>query len=222
MVNILLSHYFFHEDWAKNVLKKHINQGDKVVIVPFAFSEEWVSNNTEWQNAYNKDYGKYYREVVEPFLEYGINEDNIIWLNYFEDTESEMKRIVEESNIVFFTGGLPHRAVERVIEMGLLNYINNCRVIIGASAGALMQLGNYYISPDEDYSDFVYCNGLGLINKDFYIEVHYEDTDIQNNCIKKVLKEKTDTIYAIGDRGGIVVDSENVLLFGDIVTFKNN
>jgi peptidase E len=222
MVNILLSHYFFHEDWVKNALKKYINQSDKVVIVPFAFSEEWVSNNAEWQNAYNKDYGKYYREVVEPFLEYGIKEDNIIWLNYFEDTESEMKRIVEESNIVFFTGGLPHRAVERVIERGLLNYINNCRVIIGASAGALMQLGNYYISPDEDYSDFVYCNGLGLINKDFYIEVHYEDTDIQNNCIKKVLKEKTDTIYAIGDRGGIVVDSENVLLFGDIVTFKNN
>jgi peptidase E len=222
MVNILLSHYFFHEDWAKNALKKYINQSDKVVIVPFAFSEEWVSNNAEWQNAYNKDYGKYYREVVEPFLEYGINEDNIIWLNYFEDTESEMKRIVEESNIVFLTGGLPHRAVERVIERGLLNYINNCRVIIGASAGALMQLGNYYISPDEDYSDFVYCNGLGLINKDFYIEVHYEDTDIQNNCIKKVLKEKTDTIYAIGDRGGIVVDSEDVLLFGDVVTFKNN
>jgi hypothetical protein len=67
----------------------------------------------------------------------------------------------------------------------------------------------------------MYCNELGLINKDFYIEVHYEDTDIQNNCIKRVLKEKTDTIYAIGARGGIVVDSENLLLLGDIVTFKN-
>lgn len=221
MVNILLSHYYFHEDWAKDTLKKYINQSDKVVVVPFAFSEEWISNNIEWQNAYNRDYGKYYREVVEPFLEYGIDEDNIIWLNYFEDTDTEMKRIVESSNIIFFTGGLPNRAVERVIERGLLNYIDNCRVFIGASAGALMQLGNYFISPDEDYSDFMYCNGLGLINKDFYIEVHYEDTDIQNNCIKRVLKEKTDTIYAIGDRGGIVVDSGNLLLLGDIVTFKN-
>lgn len=221
MVSILLSHYYFHEDWAKDTLKKYINQSDKVVVVPFAFSEEWISNNIEWQNAYNRDYGKYYREVVEPFLEYGIGEDNIIWLNYFEDTDTEMKRIVENSNIIFFTGGLPNRAVERVIERGLLNYIDNSKVFIGASAGALMQLGNYFISPDEDYSDFMYCNGLGLINKDFCIEVHYEDTDIQNNCIKRVLKEKTDTIYAIGDRGGIVVDSGNLLLLGDVVTFKN-
>lgn len=221
MINILLSHYYFHEDWAKDTVKKYINSSDKVVVVPFAFNDEWISNNTEWQNAYNRHHGKYYREIVEPFLEYGIDEDNIIWLNYFEDTDSEMKSIIEKSNIVFFTGGLPNKAVERVIEKDLLNYINNCRVVIGASAGALMQLDNYFISPDEDYSDFMYCTGLGLINKAFYIEVHYEDTDIQNDCINRVLKEKIDTIYAIGDRGALVVDNGELLLLGDIATFKN-
>lgn len=221
MINILLSDYSFHEDWAKDTIGKYINCNDKVVVIPFAFSEEWISNNIEWQNAYSRDYGKYYREVVEPFLEYGIDEDNIIWLNYFEDTDAEMKRIIEHSDIIFLTGGLPDRAVERVIERGLLNYINNCRILMGASAGALMQLNNYFISPDEDYSEFMYCQGLGLINKDVYIEVHYEDTDIQNNSIKKVLKEKTDTIYAISDKGGIIVDSGNLLLLGDVVTYKN-
>ncbi|MEG1255036.1 Type 1 glutamine amidotransferase-like domain-containing protein [Clostridium sp.] len=222
MVNIFLSEYNFHGEWAKDTIKKYINYCDKVVVIPFAFSEKWISNNVEWQNAYNRYYGNYYKEVVEPFLEYGIDEDNIVWLNYFEDTDEEMRRIIESSNIIFITGGLPDIAVERVIERGLLNYIDSSKIIMGASAGALMQLNNYYISPDEDYTDFMYCHGLELVNKDFYIEVHYEDTDIQNDCIKRVLKEKTDTIYAIKDNGGIIVDSGNLLLLGDVVTFKNN
>jgi peptidase E len=222
MVNILLSDYNFHEAWAKDTIKKYINHSDKVVVIPFAFSEKWISNDAEWQNAYNRNYGKYYREVVEPFLEYGIDEENIIWLNYFEDTDVEMKRIIENSNIIFLTGGLPDRAVERVIERRLLKYIENCKIVMGASAGALMQLNKYFISPDEDYSEFIHCQGLGLINKDFYIEVHYEDTDTQNNCIERVLKEKTDMIYAIRDKGGIIVDSDNLLLLGDVVTFKKD
>lgn len=221
MVSILLSDYNFHENWAKDTIKKYINHSNKVAVIPFAFSEKWISNNTEWQNAYNRNYGKYYREVVEPFLDYGIDEENIIWPNYFEDTDAEMKRIIENSNIIFLTGGLPDRAVERVIERGVLKYIDNCRIFMGASAGALMQLNNYFISPDEDYSEFMYCQGLGLINKDFFIEVHYEDTNIQNNCIERALKEKTDTIYAIRDKGGIIVDGGNLLLLGDVVTFKN-
>lgn len=93
---------------------------------------------------------------------------------------------------------------------------------IGASAGALMQLKDYFISPDKDYAEFMYYKGLGLINKDFYIEVHYENTEIQNECIKRVLKEKADIVYAIKDNGGIIVENGELLLLGDVVTFKSN
>lgn len=219
MINILLSYYYFQEDWAKDTLKNYINKNDKVVIVPFSFDDD-ISNSSEWENAYNRENDNY-KEVVEPFLEYGIDENKIIWLNYFEDTEEEIKRIVESSNIIFFTGGLTDRAIERVIEKGLLNYIDKCRVVIGASAGALMQLVKYFIIPYEGFSDLMYFNGLGLINTDFYIVVHYKNTEFHNNCIKIALKEKTDTIYAIGDRGGIVIDNENLLIFGDVTIFKN-
>lgn len=222
MVNILLSQYNFNQEWAKETVQKYITANDKVVVIPFAFSEKWISNNEEWVNAYDRSCGKYYNEIVEPFIELGINEDNIIWLNYFEDAVDEMKKTIDSSNIIFLTGGLPERAVERLIEKELLNYINNNKLVIGASAGALMQLNNYFISPDEDYTEFMYYQGIGLINKDFYIEVHYENTDIQNDCIKRVLNEKTDTVYAIKDNGGIIVENGNLLLLGDVVIFKSN
>ncbi|MGG7057828.1 Type 1 glutamine amidotransferase-like domain-containing protein [Clostridium tertium] len=220
MVNILLSKYSFNEDWAKNELKRYINSDDKVVIIPFAFNEKFISNNIEWQNAYNSDYGKYYREIVTPFMDFGIKENNIKWINYFEDSNEEIKKIIENSKIVFLTGGLPDRAVNRVMEKKLLNYIDDSKIIIGASAGALMQLKNYYISPDKDYSEFLHLSGLGLIDKDFYIEVHYEGTEIQNDCIKRILKEKTDTVYAIKDNGGIIIEDNAFLIIGDVITFN--
>jgi len=128
--------------------------------------------------------------------------------------------MIKNSDIVFLTGGLPEVAVECVLNKGLLSSIGDSKIIIGVSAGALMQLSNYFVSPDKDYPQFMYFQGLGLINKNFYIEVHYEGNDVQKNGIKKVLKEKTDTVYAIKDTGGIIIDNNMITLRGDVVTFN--
>ena len=133
-----------------------------------------------------------------------------------------MKKEIKNSDIVFLTGGLPELAVQRVLNKRLLSSISESKIIIGASAGAVMQLSNYFISPDKDYPEFMHSQGLGLINKNFYIEVHYEETDIQNNCIKKVLREYTNTVYAIKDTGGIIIDNNVISLFGDVITFSNS
>ncbi|KYH30057.1 peptidase family S51 [Clostridium tepidiprofundi DSM 19306] len=220
MINILLSQYNFQDKWARDIIQKYIHSNDKITVIPFAFSEKLIGNIMEWQDAYNENYGKYYREIVEPFLELGISEKNITFLNFFEDTEDKMKRIIESSDIVFLTGGLPDMAVQHVLEKGLLNSINESKIIIGVSAGALMQLSNYHISPDKDYPEFMYSKGLGLIKENFYIEVHYSETDLENNCIKRALKEKTDIVYAIKDTGGIILDNNTITLLGDVITFK--
>lgn len=220
MINVLLSHYRLHEDWARDKVGKYINSNDKLVVVPFAFSEKWISDEIQWEEAYNKDYGKYYKEVVDQFISFGIKEDNIIWLNFFKDSHEEMKKIVKDSNIIFFTGGLPDRAVERVLETGILDAMDDSKVVIGASAGALMQLKNYYVSPDEDYDEFGYYEGIGIVKDDFQIEVHYEETEVQNECIRKVLKEKAEVVYAIKDDGGIIIEDGKLSLMGNVVTFK--
>ncbi len=222
MINILLSGYNFGEEWGKDTIKKYIRSEDKIVVIPFAFSEAWINNSNEWDNAYSREYGKYYRELIKTFGELGVSEDNITWINFFKDKKEDMKKVIEESDVVFFTGGLPDRAVERVLDKGLFNYISKAKIVMGASAGALMQLKDYHISPDEDYSEFSYQSGLGLIKSNFYIEVHYEDTEVQYSCIKKVLKEKTDTVYAIKEQGGIILDDDKLILLGDVTTYQNN
>ena len=83
----------------------------------------------------------------------------------------------------------------------------------------MIQIADYHITPDKDYDTFSYNRGLNLI-RDFDIEVHYEDTEIEKNYINKVLNERTDTVYAIKDTGGIIVDNSAITLLGDTQIFS--
>ncbi len=58
-----------------------------------------------------------------------------------------------------------------------------------------------------------YNKGLDII-KDFDIEVHYDDYEIQNISIKRCLKEKKKIIYSIPNDGGLLVINNNVFLLG--------
>lgn len=219
MVNILLSEYSLNESWARPDIEKYIEKSNKVVIIPFSFAIKKISNNQEWQNAYGRDNGLYYPYIVKQFLDYGIAESNINWINYFTHSIPDMKTLIEESDILFLTGGLPDMAVERVVEKDLLESIKEIKVVIGASAGALMQLKKFYVSPDEDYSKFLIFDGLGLVDEDFHIEVHYENSRIQNKYIQKILKRHCNKVLAIKQKGGIIIDNGEVKVIGEVVSF---
>ena len=47
---------------------------------------------------------------------------------------------------------------------------------MGYSAGALVQLAEYHLSPDTDYPRFTYQKGILYVYL-FYLEVHYEGTE---------------------------------------------
>ncbi len=219
MINMLFSLYNYHESWAVDTVAKYIDSNDKVLIIPFSFGEE-IGNDRDWHNAYSEDNGKYYKGVIEPFLYYGIKKENIDWINYFKDTRENAKVKVKNSSVIFFTGGLPDKMMSRLTELDLINDIENFTgTIIGSSAGAMIQIAEYHITPDEDYNTFTYNTGLNII-KEFDIEVHYEGTEVQNTYIKKVLMEKKDKIYAITNDSGIIVDNGKVILLGDTQTFN--
>lgn len=215
---MLFSQYNFHESWSKDKVVKYINSNDKVLIIPFSFGNN-ISDLQDWENAYSRDKGKFYKSILTPFMNFGVQEENVNWINYFNDAKEEAKRKIRNSNIIFFTGGFPDRLMERLKEFDLIDEINNFSgVIIGSSAGAMIQIAEYHITPDEDYQTFSYNKGLNLI-KNFDIEVHYEGNEVQKSYINKVLDEKTDTIYAITDTGGIIVDNHEVALLGDTQKF---
>lgn len=219
MVNMLFSLYNFHESWAKDLVSKYINSNDKVLIISFSFDDN-ICDDNGWCNAYSKNNGRYYESIIAPFLNYGIKEENINWINYFKDTTENAKIKIKNSNIIFFTGGLPDKMMIRLKEFNLIDDIENFKgVIIGSSAGAMIQISEYHITPDEDYNIFTYNTGLNFI-KDFDIEVHYEEAEIQNKYINKVLREKRDKVYAITNTGGIIVDNEKIVLLGKVKTFS--
>jgi peptidase E len=215
-VNMLFSQYNFNELWARDIISKYIKATDRLVVIPFSFGDHFTHNL--WNNAYNKE-GKYYLDIIKPFLDYGILEEQISWINYFEDTMDTANLKIKKSDILFFTGGFPDKMMDRLSEFNLVNEIENYKgLIIGSSAGAMIQIANYHITPDDDYLSFSYQRGLNLI-VDFDIEVHYERTNLQDEFISKVLKEKVDTIYAITDHGGIIVENDEVTLLGDVCIF---
>ena len=55
------------------------------------------------------------------------------------------------------TGGAPDLMMKRIKEKKLKKLIKNYKgIMIGYSAGAMIQLDSYHISPDEDYPE-IFC-----------------------------------------------------------------
>lgn len=215
-MNVLLNMYNFDEDWAKPVLKDIIKPTSRVLIIPLSFHDDEMQGNDDWVHMYSKGKGKWYRDIIRPFLSYGVKESNITWLDYYLDTNSSAKHKMLRSDIIFFTGGLPDKIMERLDEAGLIMAVRQYHgTIIGCSAGALVQFQEYHITPDKDYAGYGYRNGLEFI-RDFEIEVHYEGTQEQLSSIRRYKRERNKPIYAMGNKGGIVVDKDKIILMGDV------
>ena len=175
MVNILLDYYDINNPWLFDTLKNYIKPQYKVAIIAFSFRDNRVKNLMDWNALYGKNGGKYYGGLVNALMTYGIDEDNIEFLNYFVDNKETAARKIRSADILYFLGGLPDRMYERLREFDLVDIImKHDGITMGYSAGAVIQLTEYHLSPDDDYPVFDYYKGLSLL-RDFYVEVHYEN-----------------------------------------------
>lgn len=94
-------------------------------------------------------------------------------------------------------------------------------LVMGYSAGAVIQLAEYHLSPDEDYPHFRYEQGLGYLDG-FYLQVHYQGTAAQKAAIRRVLTERSKTVYATAfQKGALLTDGQTVHLLGDVKVFRN-
>lgn len=220
MINILLDVLDFSADFLYEELKHYIHPSDKVVVLAFSYRDREVQNLHDWKMLYGKSGGQYYDGMVSPFLRYGIPEDHIEWINYYTNAKSKAAEQIRNADILYLTGGMPDRMIERIDDFDLRDAILQFQgVMMGYSAGALIQLQEYHLSPDQDYPEFTYFKGLPIL-KDFYLEVHYEGSGIQNEAIQRVLKERKKTVYAmVTDRAAIVMDSAKVNFLGDVKMF---
>lgn len=220
MVNILLEGYDIGVPWLYDELKNYIKPEHSVAVIAFSFRDSIVQSCEDWDALYSRKCGKYYSGIVDAFATYGISEKKITFLNYFTDTEVSAAQKIAESDIIYFLGGLPDRMMERIKEFDLQKVLLNHKgIVMGYSAGAVIQLKEYHLSPDDDYPIFAYYEGLPYL-KDFYLEVHYEGTDVQNECIRRVIAERGKPVYATAlGKGAILVENGNIKLLGDVHVF---
>lgn len=220
MVNILLEGFDIDALYLRSELSKYIKAGCKVAVVAFSFKDNQANCAADWDTLYSKEMGKYYSNIVTGFTSYGLTEADIYFINYFRDTKVSAAQKIKQAHIVFFTGGLPDKMMNRIDEFGLRKILLQHRgIIMGYSAGAVIQLAEYYLSPDDDYKEFSYYEGLPYLDS-FYLEVHYEGTNVQDQAIQKVLQERKKTVYATAlNKGAIIVDCNVIKILGDVKTF---
>lgn len=217
--HILMSDSQIQCPHVKKILQKYIHCQDQVCILPLSFYED-IKTKEQWNAEYKEGVGLQYKEHMDMFTPYGIKKEQIQWVRYFEDTQEEMKQKILASNILVLTGGAPDLYMKRIKECRLKKIIREYQgTIIGYSAGAMIQLQDYHISPDEEYNQFSYQTGLGMI-KEFDIEVHYQNTNIQNESIQKVIEEKKKTVYAIEESGGILYQNKAIQTIGHVIKYQ--
>ena len=218
--NVLLENYDLAAPYLRNALGKYLKRGNKVAIVAFSFLPKQASNLKQWETLYSKEKGIFYNWLVEPFTEYGITESTITFVNYFADTKESAAQKVREADVLYFTGGLPDLMMERLNEFELIDVLKTFDgVVLGCSAGAMIQLDEYHITPDWDYSNFGYYRGLPWL-KDFCLEVHFEDSKEQKVSINKVIQERQKPLYAMKhNEAAMIIDNGEIQLLGNVRTF---
>lgn len=220
MVNILLETYTIDAPWLYPHLKPYLRPKSKVAVVAFSFRDNCVRGLEDWNMLYGRENGRIYHGIVKAFASYGILENDISFLNYFSDDKTSAANKIKQADIIYFLGGLPDRMMDRIREFDLFDLLmSHQETVMGYSAGAVIQFAEYYLSPDGDYPEFGYYNGLPYLDR-FYLEVHYQNTAIQNCAIDRVLHERSKTVYATHfAKGAIVVDNGVIELIGDVETF---
>lgn len=215
-MNVLLNYYNFDGEWAREKLQPYIV--GRVLILPLAFRERDIFDEDSWQAVYGKG-GEKYDNIIRPFLSYGVKKEQISWLDYFDENADHIAEI-NNADILFFTGGMPEKAVARIDKLGLRDAITGFGgLVMGASAGAMLQLDRYHVTPDEDYDEYGLWEGLGLVDG-LDLEVHFLDTDLQNECSRRAVVDLSRPIFQIWHEGGLLVDGDKVLPLGNVRVIK--
>ena len=117
------------------------------------------------------------------------------------------------ADVLFFTGGYPDWMLQRLYDFGIEQAVHDFDgVIMGTSAGALIQLEEYHLTPEDGY-EFQYQYGLGMLSG-FDLEVHYEEDERHLEAIIRTIEEKGIPVIAMPNEGGLLIDGDHFELLG--------
>lgn len=199
---------------AENEFKKVLNKNTKVLCFSGADYNWQINNPKELQQG-----GNYYNEQYKPFERFNVYKDHFYIVHPNDDVKTIKSRF-KYADVIFLAGGYMESLEILLKQFDLWNLIKVMdKNVIGISAGALLQLDKYDITPyiDKDYDYYEECYGLGLI-KNLRLIVHYHDDydkhrEILDYLTDKIVDEMYDTnkdimLIALSDNEGIIIDDE--------------
>lgn len=218
MVNILSSSAVYSAPWCREELQPFFHDTTKVLIIPFSFRDD-VDTSGKLQELYDPEYGKYYSFVTTPLIELGVKAQNITFLDYFDRNIGRALEKIAKSDVIYFTGGLPDRMVERIVDYGIMDALKAYDgVVMGFSAGAMVQLDGYHITPDKDYPEYCECRGIGYVDA-FDIEVHFVESEAQLKGIDRAVRSFGKKVYAIAEDGLLLVQDGEIRCIGNVTEY---
>ena len=219
MINILLMRYEFQSEWAFETLKEYLKPEMRVAILTMTHGDE-IPDGETWLRLYGPG-GEIRKILTDAYGAYGIPEEQITFISWFHDTAETAAEKLKNSEIIFMTGGLPDRFYDRVCAWNLVEKLRAYPgIVMGCSAGAMIQMTEYHITPDEDYDTYGYYPGFGLLDG-FEPEVHYAGSEIQRESAARYLRERGKPVYAITNDGGLLVDNGVITLMGEVIILQN-
>ena len=205
---------FSNDDFsiAENEFKKVLNENTKVLCFSGADMDWQINNPKELLQG-----GNYYNERYVPFKNLGIDKDHFYIVHPSDDVDI-IRAKFKYADVIFLAGGHMESLEILLKEFDLWNLIKIAdKHVIGVSAGALVQLDKYNITPyiDVDYDYYDTCTGLGLL-KDVRVIVHYhhdydKHREILQHISAETAEEMSETnkdimIVTLSDTEGIIVD----------------
>lgn len=203
MINVLMSRGIIDSPQLYEHLKNIIDEKHRVCVLAFSFFDFHINNENEWDSWYLPG-NFYYEKLVSSFSKYNIKPENITFLNYYKDSKEDLTKKINKSDILYIPGGAPDQMYNRIVEKGILEILKKySKIIIGSSAGAIIQNDIYHISKDREYNKYSLNKGLGYIS-DFGIEVHFKPRRQQKKGLRKTARNNKRAIYVIPDDSAII------------------
>jgi hypothetical protein len=225
--NILFSNNSIGFPYIKERLESLISAEDKVVIFPWALPVEM--SDKEFTEEYFPRYGRRYEDSIGYLRELGIKDENVFIANCYNDSVNKIKEEIASSKIIVLPGGNPVMLSAKILECGIQEELKSySSIIMGGSAGACVQLKQYFITEENNLPrGFQQLEGVGILDVDFLIDVHTNIHTTGKNepnrkayisKLKDLAKIYKKDIYAISDDGVILVDrkTNQFEVFGNV------
>lgn len=158
-------------------------------------------------------------KLINTLTHMGADNNNIFFLDDTIKPDPATIADIEKSDFVIIPGGRMETGIAKLREYNLDDVLRNYPgIIVGISAGALLLFPQYIVTPNWAYPMMEVCDGLGIVEKDWFIEVHYDENDTkQMESLNKIKSIVATDIYGIKNTGYIFINEDGALFYKDVI-----